>query len=261
MGVWVNNKCCVVCFGFCITSWFLQEFCLGCKYCSLADLGLLFELKNFAWRFWCFVICFPCTILLGVEPKHGQILGVWKQHKVLKKKKLTNEGPLPLLQRVPPSFSFHFLFSPFSRYLANIVAALEAEATAAIARSSTCCLVQEKKKWKKGIKKSVGVFIERLRPRAVVVTIATRGTWVKEPDSTSASFSSSWWWSFFSSLAKHKSQGEEQKQEGKELLALVIFMGSAYKRGRARKEEEDEKKRRRRRKKKKTKQNKVGGDH
>jgi len=48
MGVWVSNKCCVICFGFCITSWFLQEFCLGCKYCSLVDLGLLLELKKLA---------------------------------------------------------------------------------------------------------------------------------------------------------------------------------------------------------------------
>ncbi len=114
MGVWVSKKCCVVCFGFYITSWFLQEFCFGCKYCSVVNLSLLLELKKFTWQFWCFCICFPCTIPLGIEPKHGQILGVWKLHKMLKKKKQTHKwGPPTIVAKCPPLLFVSFLFFPF----------------------------------------------------------------------------------------------------------------------------------------------------
>jgi hypothetical protein len=33
-----NSECCVVCFDFCITSWFLQEFCSGHKYFKAKSL-------------------------------------------------------------------------------------------------------------------------------------------------------------------------------------------------------------------------------
>ncbi len=40
MKVWVNNKCCAVCFDLCITSWYLQEFCSCCKYHKAKSLEM-----------------------------------------------------------------------------------------------------------------------------------------------------------------------------------------------------------------------------
>ncbi len=74
----------------------------------------------FIWRFWCFCTCFSCRTPLGVEPKHGQILGVQRSCKVGKGKKkrfskTSKEGPWFCPTKVP--FPFFLVFSFFSLHL------------------------------------------------------------------------------------------------------------------------------------------------
>jgi hypothetical protein len=60
---------------------------LGLQILFICGSWSILELKKFTWWFWCFCTYFLCLTPLGVEPKHGQILGVRKLCKVGEEKK------------------------------------------------------------------------------------------------------------------------------------------------------------------------------
>ncbi len=105
-GIWVSSKCCVVCFGLYITSWFLQEFCSGCKYWSFADMGLLHLMTLM------FLSFFLCTWTpLRVEPKLGQVPEFGSCKKNNKKfQKTQKRKTLGLVTKGPPFVVFQFYF-------------------------------------------------------------------------------------------------------------------------------------------------------
>ncbi len=152
--IWVNSKCCVVCFGFYITNWFCRSFAQAP---NIAHLQILVWLAILMFLYMFFVYN-----SLEVEPKQGQVLGVWRCWKSTKGK------PLAWSQGPPFFVVFHFYFlisflscSPLSFppfvffywYLVGIVMIVVAWATYAIAKSLKSYLFG---RWRQFARKSRG---------------------------------------------------------------------------------------------------------